>query len=346
MSLESLVRNIREERETYDANPIPSSFQGVTKEKIQRVLSRIDRASDDMVDAVFALLDNETDSFYKKPPEGSKFSDGATTAHVGAHVGILQRGGRTKLDREGRDYWIKPLRGIGAIIPIYLEPKSRKFVVGHPVPKSPNLGYKLSSEFVEILKSGDDWEKLLEEWIHEDKLRERLRLQADAEKLTRQTIDSSHRELIIACQEIYVPNFLADYLTVFVDVEDGQRVSDDEAKALYDAGIEITLADAMPDVLLVNKARNSIWVIEAVTSDGEVDDHKVSQILQLAKRSGIAFVGFTTAYLSWKDVARRQSQYKNIAPNTYIWILEDPSKHFHVVEMRAEISAKCLEVEK
>ena len=345
MSLESFVGNIREKRQAYNANPIPSSYQGVTKGKIRDVLSRIDRASEDMIDAVFALLDNETDSFYKKPPNGSKFSDGATTAHVGAHIGILQRGGRAKLDREGRDYWIKPLRDIGAIIPIYLEPKSREFIIGHPVPKSPNLGYRLADEFVEILKSKEgEWQEFLENWISEDTLRERLRLQADAERISRQTIDASHRDLILACQEIYVPNFLDDYTILFVDVEDGQRITDEESNALHNAGIEITLADAMPDILLVNQEHNSIWVIEAVTSDGEVDDHKVTQILRLAKRSGISFVGFTTAYESWKDVARRQGQYKNIASNTYLWILEDPSKHFHVVEMRAEITAKCLEV--
>lgn len=344
MSLESFIRNIREEREAYSTNPVPDAYQGITKNKIREVLSKLDRASDDMIDAVFALLDNESDSFYGRPPAGAKFSDGATTAHIGAHVGILQRGGRTKLDREGRDYWIKPLRDIGAIIPIYLEPKTREFVIGHPVPKSPNLGYKLADDFVEILKSGD-WQIMLEEWINQDTLRERLRLQAEAEMISRQSIDAGHRKLILACEKIYVPNFLADYAVLFVDVEDGQRVTDEESQALKNAGIEITLADAMPDILLMNQAHNSLWIIEAVTSDGEVDDHKVNQILQLAKRSGISFVGFTTAYERWKDVARRQSQFKNIAPNTYIWILEDPSKHFHVVEMSAEIKAKCLEVE-
>lgn len=31
------------------------------------------------------------------------------------YIGILQRGGYTKLDREGRDYWLKPLWEIGAL---------------------------------------------------------------------------------------------------------------------------------------------------------------------------------------------------------------------------------------
>jgi hypothetical protein len=84
----------------------------------------------------------------------------------------------------------------------------------------------------------------------------------------------------------------------------------------------------MPDVLLWNKTTDHLWVIEAVTSDGEVDNHKVAQMSALAKRSGKSGVGFTTAYQTWSAAAKRQGKYKNIAPGTYIWIQEDPSKHY------------------
>ena len=176
MSVESDARRIRDERLKYRSEAVPSSFQGVTKEKITRILTRVDRVTDEMVDAVFALLDDETPSMYSNPPYNSKFCDGATTAHLGTHIGILQRGGVSKLDREGRDYWIKPLRELGAIEPIYLEPKTRKFVSGHPVAKSPNLGYRLATAFLEILKAPEGaWQQLLEDWIKEDKIRERAR---------------------------------------------------------------------------------------------------------------------------------------------------------------------------
>jgi hypothetical protein len=84
----------------------------------------------------------------------------------------------------------------------------------------------------------------------------------------------------------------------------------------------------MPDVLLWNKTTDHLWVIEAVTSDGEVDNYKVAQMSALAERSGKSGVGFTTAYHTWSAAARRQGKYKNIAPGTYIWIQEDPSKHY------------------
>ena len=84
----------------------------------------------------------------------------------------------------------------------------------------------------------------------------------------------------------------------------------------------------MPDVLLWDRESDYLWVIEAVTSDGEVDQYKVDQMTLLTERHGKAGVGFTTAYWTWKDVATRQGKLKNIAPGTYLWIQEDPSKHF------------------
>jgi hypothetical protein len=286
-----------------------------------------------MVDVVFALLDNEMDSWFSKAPEGTKFSDGATTAHLGSHVGILQRGGN-KLDREGRDYWIKPLRDLGAIEPIYFDSDRGIFIPGHPVPKSSNSAYRLSEGFRAILvASEEDWKEMLTDWIREDRIRERAELQARMAERSKHIVDTKHSDLIAVCKEVYVPSFLPGYQVIFVDETDGERVTGEALDSLSEAGIAITLKDPMPDILLWDPSTDWLWVIEAVTSDGEVDIHKLSQLTQLADRSGKAGIGFTTAYPSWKDAARRQSQHKNIAPNTFIWIAEDPSKQLHVLEM-------------
>jgi protein involved in temperature-dependent protein secretion len=86
----------------------------------------------------------------------------------------------------------------------------------------------------------------------------------------------------------------------------------------------------MPDILLWNQKTDALWVIEAVTSDGEVDSHKVQSLTTLAHRCGKKGIGFTTAYATWRDAAARQGKHKNIAPGTYIWIREDGAKQFSV----------------
>ena len=330
MQLADKVLAMREEAISQGKPPVADVFQGVTKDRIAEVLRALDKETTDQVDAVFALLDNERRSWFSKLPDSLKFSDGASIAHVGCHIGILQRG-KSKLDREGRDYWIKPLREIGAIEAVYL-PKSkaaRAFVSGHPVAKSGNSAYRLDPGFVEILRAPEmKWRAKLATWSSEDVKRERLRFQATEAEAIRAVTDTAHANLIRACCEVYAPKFLPGFEVLFVDDSDGDRISEGEREAMYGSGLDLSLGDAMPDAILWNRKTDAVWIIEAVTSDGEVDQHKVDRVLAWAKRHGKTSVGFTTAYPTWKVAAQRQGRHKNIAPGTCIWIREDAAKQF------------------
>jgi len=328
MAIDDVVRTLRQQRTADGGPPVPDTFQGVSKERVRSVLRRLDRETDDMVDVVFALLDNQTPSFYRAVRATHRVSDGASTAHICCLVGILQRGGN-RLDREGRDYWIKPLREPGAIEPVYLHPASNGFIDGWPVPKSGNCASRLSSDFVDILTAAEDeWQELLDIWTSEDNQRQRLRLQAAAAEASRRLVDTKHGDLITRCVKVYAPHFLPGFVVLYTDQTDGDRVTDAERQRLSDAGVHLQLGDAMPDVLLLHPGEARLWVVEAVTSDGEVDRHKVEQLSMLASRSGFVEIGFTTAYWSWKDAASRQGRHKNIAADTWVWIAEDPGKHF------------------
>jgi hypothetical protein len=143
----------------------PTTLQGVAKERIAEVLQALDRASRDQIDAVFALLDDINPSwFYEAAEKGLKVCHGASTAHIACHVGVLQRNGG-KLDREGRDYWLKPLWEIGALEKLYFDSATAEFLPGHPVPKSPNSAYRIAPAFLQILKASDaDRKVLLAAW--------------------------------------------------------------------------------------------------------------------------------------------------------------------------------------
>jgi hypothetical protein len=332
MALQDKIKKLREDILAQENNPVPASYQGVTKDRITDVLREIDRFTTDQCDAVFALLDDMSPSFYslqfKNFPKSIKFCNGATVAHVGCHFGILQRGGG-KPDREGRDYWLKPLWEIGAIEKVFFDKTVCLFIPGHPVAKSPYSAYRLADSFKAILTAPENkWHKLLNIWIKSDVVRQRLELQAKLAETSRAQVDTKHCDLILACRDHYAPHFLTNYEVIYIDDSDGDRVSEPERKKLYHAGIKLGLEDAIPDILLWNQKTDHLWVIEAVISDGEVDNHKVVQITALAKRSGKSGVGFTTAYQTWSAAAKRQGKYKNIAPNSYIWIQEDPSKHY------------------
>jgi len=312
---------------------LPDNYNGVTRDKIRRVLTQIDRCTNNMVEGVFALLSTESSWFKKAEKKGMQFRQGATTAHVGTHVGILQRGNRDKLDREGRDYWLKPLWEIGAIEKIYFNSPTLEFLPGHPIAKSPNSAYRLAQEFVDILEAVDgQWQTMAANWIQEDVLRERLALQAEQADETCRTVESAHSRLIRASYEVYAPRFLDGYRVIYVDDGDGDRTTDEQKAALAEAGLTIKLSDSMPDVLLWHPEKDTLWVIEAVTSDGEVDIHKKSSLTEFANRHGKVGIGFTTAYPTWKKVAERQSKLKNLADDTYMWIQEDTSRNIHITQ--------------
>jgi hypothetical protein len=309
----------------------PTTLQGVTKERIAEVLQALDRASRDQIDAVFALLDDINPSwFYEAAEKGLKVCHGASTAHIACHVGVLQRNAG-KLDREGRDYWLKPLWEIGALEKLYFDPETAEFLPGHPVPKSPNSAYRIAPAFLEILKAPDtERPALLAAWASEDATHARLQVQAALAEATRAKIGTPHMGLITAAAQVYVPQFLPGFEILYIDATDGQRVTPEQERALQKAGITIQLGDSMPDILLWNQKTATLWVVEAVTSDGEVDLHKVESLTRLAERSEKKGIGFTTAYMTWREAAARQGKHKNIAPGTYIWIREDGAKQFSV----------------
>ena len=326
-----LEDKLRSDVSSKKLQPPPTALQGVTKGRITEVLHALDRETKDRVDAVFALLDDINPSFFfEAAQKGLKFCDGASTAHIACHVGVLQRNS-TKLDREGRDYWLKPLGEIGALEKLYFDPDTGDFMPGHPVPKSPNSAYRIAPAFLEILKASDTERPALSKaWASEDATRARLQVQATLAEATRAKVGTPHMELITAAAQVYVPNFLPGFEVLYIDATDGQRVTPDQEQALKKAGITIQLGDSMPDILLWNQKTDKLWVVEAVTSDGEVDLHKVQGLTSLAERSGKKGVGFTTAYMTWRDAATRQGKHKNIAPGTYIWIREDGAKQFSV----------------
>jgi hypothetical protein len=328
VGLEQKFREIVEAARRRGRPALPLRLQGVSKARVRKVLARLDLDRPDLVDAVFALLDDTHPSMFSRGPVGSRFCDGATTAHIGWHVGLLQRGAG-KLDREGRDYWVKPLRELGALHPVLLDRATRTFVPGHAIAKSPNSAYRLDDEFREILKAREaDWHRLLAVWSQKERVRQRAALQATLAQEARRRLDTKHADLIDASCRHYVSRFLPGFAVLYIDAGDGGRVSAEDRARLDAAGVRTSLDDAMPDVLLWNRETDALWVIEAVTSDGEVDEHKVRQVRRLAERSGKASVGFTTTYPSWRAAARRQHAHKNIAPGTYVWIQDDPSKHF------------------
>lgn len=330
-----LLRHGREKDEYYYARlrrlVDPNHRSGeITRERVERVLRQLSQANSSKVSVVVALLDEELPNGYSQVQERYPFSAGASVSHLFCHAGILQHGG-TKIDRESRDYLVKPLVELGTIEHVYLDSKSKTFSLGHGKAKSPNNCYRLTAGFRTLLSlPEEELESALEQWASEDAARERAKFQAEAAARVPQ-INNPHADLIQATIDIYALRFLPGYIVIYTDVTDGDRISEGHRNLLRKAEVELTLEDAYPDVLLWNEYEDAFWVIEAVTSDGEVDQTKVEAVKRTLKRRGRTVqVGFTTAYQTWQDAASRQAGVGNLAPYSYMWILGDAARHLRV----------------
>lgn len=101
----------------------PARPGGVAKDTIAKALGIIAFDQPDLIDVVACLLDTSFPSLLAKDSTlGLTLADGATTAHIGCYVGMYMRHGN-KLDREGRDYWIKPLVQVGVIQLVTFRPE-------------------------------------------------------------------------------------------------------------------------------------------------------------------------------------------------------------------------------
>jgi hypothetical protein len=318
--VDDVFKELREKRGGPRANS-----DGITKDEVTAVLEQLGLANEDRRDAVYALLDDDLDSLLAVE---HKFADGATIAQIGCHVGILQRG-QGKLDREGRDHWIKPLREPGAIEKVTWVPDAGEFVAGHITPKSPYSAYRLDEDFKKVLAAGEDKrQKQVTAWAAKDAVRERLTLQAKAAEAAKERYGGGQGALIEGVKGSFAPAHLPEFELVYVDSDDGDRVTDDEKAKLAAIGLTLGLAESYPDLIYYRKSDHSIWCIEAVTSDGEVDETKLRSIENTCAKAKLNLAGLTTAYATYKDFAQRQSKHRNIAAGTYVWIEKDAAKHW------------------
>lgn len=307
--------------------PLPS-YQNITLKNIEVFLKTIDRYSEDMRDVIYCLLNDELPNLYSKISKTYSISAAASVAHIGSYIGILIRG-KSKLDREGRDYWIKPLVEIGVIEMITVNGKG--FEQGHLKAKSPNSAYRLNVEFIELLKRNNskDFNQLVKEWFASAE--ERRRLIVTYEKNDSNNNVIGHKGLIEDSISIYAKNYLPGYLCIFKDADNGDRINSEEKLLLVKYGIKFgDLDDVWPDVILYNPDHDSLWFIEAVTSDGEIDNHKLKGFKKICIKSNKKFGGGTTTYYTWKRLYERQNTNNNLAPGTYFWIKDCSEKTFYV----------------
>ena len=133
-----------------------------------------------------------------------------------------------------------------------------------------------------------------------------------------------HRELQIAIVELFGPQFAPDSTVLYLD-DVGNKPVIYEKEILQELGVPVTTHSKLSDTVLYDKAKNLLFLIEAVTSHGPIRPKRLFELERLLKNCTPKRI-----YISaFSDFAEYGRDMLPVAWNTHIWIAEIPEHMIH-----------------
>ncbi len=200
---------------------------------------------------------------------------------------------------------------------------------------SPNYSYRLTDETLQIIKTFQTpgWQDSINRFLkYHEKL---VDIYASKKKMTMMPVringagfqfsTGKHNELQKAVIEEFAPRFATNSECLYVgDTVERNLVKNVEK--LTKLGVEITLHDKMPDIVLYREDKNWIYFIEAVTSVGPMDSKRILELTEMTKNATAGKI-FVTAFLDFKTYKRFS---ESLAWETEVWIAEMPDHMIHL----------------
>lgn len=200
---------------------------------------------------------------------------------------------------------------------------------------SPKAVYQIEPEALTLLKTygGKSWDATLKHYLS---IRETLAARYAKERKQRlipvqispdQEINISageHSELIKAIIEDFAPRYAPAGKLIYAG-DTGEKWGYFDKPLLESLGVVVDSHGKMPDVVILDMARNWLLLIESVTSHGPVDGKRHAELEQLFAQSSAGLV-YVTAFPTKSLMARYLPE---IAWETEVWLSEAPSHLIH-----------------
>lgn len=200
---------------------------------------------------------------------------------------------------------------------------------------SPNYRYRLTGETLKMMQAfrSSKWQEGLNRFLsYHDRL---IDIYASKKKMTMMPVEingadfkfsaGKHNELQKAIIEEFAPRFAPNSECLYV----GDTIAKDLVKnvdKLTKLGVEITLHDKMPDVVLYREDKDWIYFVESVTSVGPMDSKRILEITEMTKEVTAGKI-FVTAFLDFKTYKKFAEE---LAWETEVWIAEMPEHMIHL----------------
>jgi adenine-specific DNA-methyltransferase len=200
---------------------------------------------------------------------------------------------------------------------------------------SPNTCYALTEEACEVLRQfgKPQWENAITSflaqhgtlWEHYQRSRQAIALPlklADGSQVY--LTPGKHNELQIAVIDSFGPRFTPNSAVLYLG-DAANKFVIYEKERLEELGVPITMHDKLPDIILYDKTKNLLYLIEAVTSHGPVSHKRLFELEKLLKNC-IPKRIYISAFLDFAEYGRHKSK---IAWETEVWIAEIPEHMIH-----------------
>lgn len=110
--------------------------------------------------------------------------------------------------------------------------------------------------------------------------------------------------------------------------EPGEKLFTGDNDLLAYLGISINTSELLPDAVLADLGAEPVafWIVEAVNTDGPIDETRKAQLLSWAQKQKInpEDCRFLTAFRSRNDAAARR-RLKDLASDTFAWYADEPA---------------------
>ncbi len=195
--------------------------------------------------------------------------------------------------------------------------------------------YRLTSEARRVARTygTDNWKEELDNFKKKfGSLRQKYSGQRKVKMLSLRLTDGTgltfspgkHNELQIAIVEQFAPRFAPGSTLLFV----GDTANKDlyiDVDGLKSLGISFDQHNKFPDVVLYDKKRRWLFLIEAVTSHGPVSPKRIIELEKILENCKAGKV-YVTAFPDFKEFRKHTD---NIAWETEVWLADFPDHMIH-----------------
>lgn len=133
-----------------------------------------------------------------------------------------------------------------------------------------------------------------------------------------------HNEVQAAVVEEFAPRFAAGAVVLYLG-DTAQKALIVEAAELEKLGIPLNQHNKMPDVVLFDKKRNWLFLIEAVTSHGPMTPKRLIELAEMLKKCSAGLV-YVSAFPNFAEFKKHAS---DISWETEVWIVDTPEHMMH-----------------